>query len=292
MADLKRAGCVAVSDDGQVIANAAVARKVMEYAATFDLPVISHAIDRDLAIDGAMNEGWVATELGLAGIPHAAEDIMIHRDIELARLTGAHVHIAHISTKEGVRAVRRAKAEGLPITCEVTPHHFTLTDESVRGYITNAKMAPPLRTQADLEEIWAGLADGTIDAIATDHAPHAAHEKDQSFCCAPNGIIGLETLLPLSLRLVEENRLSLPVLLARMTSGPAGVIGLPAGTLKRGAVADVTVFSDTESVVIDERLIQSKSANTPFWGWELKGRVLATIVSGEVNYRYPPSQKN
>lgn len=280
MWNLKQAGCVAVSDDGHVIQDAAVARKVMEYASTFHLPVISHAVDHHLAKCGAMSEGLVSTELGLEGIPHAAEDIMIHRDIELSRLTGAHVHIAHVSTREGIRAIRRAKADGVNVTCEVTPHHFTLTDEAVRGYNANAKMMPPLRTEDDILELVAGLVDGTVDAIASDHAPHAADEKAVSFCGAPNGIVGLETILPLSLLLVKKGLLDLKTMIARLTCGPARVLGLDAGTLKVGVCADIVAFYPEKERVFNPLALASKSHNTPFANWSLPGEVVLTIVAG------------
>lgn len=285
MMDLKRSGAVAISDDGHVIQNAAVARKVMEYAATFSLPVISHAIDRDLEGDGVMNEGWVATELGLPGISTVAEDIMVERDIALARLTGVHLHIAHIASKRAVEAVRRAKKQGLRVTCEATPHHFTLTDEAVRGYETNAKMSPPLRSTEDLEEIWKGLADGTIDAIATDHAPHASHEKESTFCAAPCGIIGLETLLPLSLSLVRKKTMTMSTLIERLSLSPARILGIPAGTLAVGAAADIVMFDPEAIVTVNADFIRSKSKNTPFWGSVLTGKVCMTVVGGVVKYK-------
>jgi dihydroorotase len=278
--ELRDAGCVGVSDDGRPVANAGVMRRAMEYSRTFDLPVLSHCEDPGLAAKGVMNEGFVSTELGLRGIPNAAEDVMVARDIALAELTGARVHICHVSTAGAVRMVRDAKARRVRVTAETCPHYFLLTDEAVRGYNTLAKMNPPLRSADDVAAIRAGLADGTIDVIATDHAPHASDEKAVEFDAAPFGIIGLETSVGLSLKLVEEGVLSMAGLVARMSTGPGRIIR-SGGTLSVGAEADIT-FIDPEAVwTVDASQFRSKSRNTPFDGWKLKGRAVRTIVNGK-----------
>jgi dihydroorotase len=240
--EMHRAGIVAISDDGKPIMNTGLMRRALEYSMMFDLPVIVHEEDAHLAGGGAMNEGVTSLRLGLRGMPAAAETVMIARDIALAELTGARLHVAHVSTAGAVALIRDAKARGLRVTTEVTPHHLFLTEEAVEGYGTAAKMAPPLRTRADVDALRAALADGTIDALATDHAPHHHDEKEVEFDQAANGVVGLETALPLALRLVAEKVLDLPTLVARMTIGPARVLGLPAGTLAPGALADVTVI--------------------------------------------------
>src|ERR671931_832765 len=232
---MRRAGIVAVSDDGRSVVDAELMRRALEYSSMFGLPVIAHEEEPHLAGGGAMNEGVTALRLGLRGIPAAAEEVMIARDLALARLTGGRLHVAHVSTRGAVALLREAKAQGVAVTAEVTPHHLFLTEEAVEGYGTNAKMAPPLRTRADVDVLRAGLADGTIDAIATDHAPHHPDEKDVEFDHAANGIVGLETALPLALRLVAEGVLELPALVARMTVGPARILGLPAGPPPPGA---------------------------------------------------------
>jgi dihydroorotase len=280
--DLRRAGCVAISDDGKPVMNSLVMRRAMEYALAFDVPVIDHCEDLHLAEGGCMNEGLVSTELGLPGIPSAAEDVMVSRNIALAELTGARLHLAHISTLGSVRMVREAKSRGIRVTAEACPHHFTITEEAVRGYDTCAKMNPPLRTWADVQAIKEGLRDGTIDVIATDHAPHATQEKQQGFTEAPFGIVGLETALPLTLALVEEGVLSLEAAIDKLTTAPAKAFSLSKGTLAVGAEADITLIDPQEQWEVDPSKFRSKSRNTPFAGWKVKGRVRKTIVGGRV----------
>lgn len=282
--DLRRAGCVAISDDGQPVMNSLVMRRAMEYALAFDLPVIDHCEDLHLSEGGCMNEGLVSTQLGLQGIPSAAEDVMVARNLSLAELTGARLHLAHVSTAGSVRMVREAKARGIRVTAEACPHHFSLTEEAVRGFNTLAKMNPPLRTWQDVQAIKDGLCDGTIDAIATDHAPHASQEKQQEFAQAPNGIVGLETALPLTLALVEEGVLTLESAVAKLTSDPAKAFSLPKGSLAPGADADVVVVDQQAGWEVDPTRFRSKSKNTPFAGWKVKGRVTTTIVAGKVVY--------
>ena len=283
--EMKAAGIVAISDDGKPVLDSGIMRRAMEYSRDFDLPVVDHCEDCCGAEGWAMHEGEYSALMGLNGLPGAAEDLHVARDITLAELTGARVHIAHISTERSVDLVRQAKQRGLAVTCEVTPHHFTLTDKEVyeSGYDTNFKMAPPLRSQSDLEAIIEGLRDGTIDAIATDHAPHHANEKMFEFDHAPNGIIGLETAVSLTLdRLVRRGVISLSRMIELLSTNPARIFKLDRGTLKVGAVADVTIFDPNKEVKVDVSKFQSKSRNTPFDGWELKGASVATIVTGRV----------
>jgi dihydroorotase len=282
--ELRDAGCVAISDDGRPVTNSEVMRRAMEYAIAFDLPVIDHCEDGDLAKGGCMNEGLVSTALGLAGIPAAAEEVMVARNILLAQLTGARLHLPHVSTAGSVRMVREAKARGIRVTAEACPHHFTLTEEAVRGFKTEAKMNPPLRTWPDVQALKEGLKDGTIDVIATDHAPHATQDKEQDFATAPFGIVGLETALPLTLTLVEEGILSLEAAVAKLTSSPAQLFKLPKGTLAAGADADVVIVDPETSWEVDPSRFHSKSRNTPFGGWKVKGRAITTIVAGRVVY--------
>jgi dihydroorotase len=288
--DLKQAGVVGVSDDGKPVMNSQLMRRALEYAGMFGLPVISHCEDTSLAAHGVMHEGRVSTELGLQGVPAQAEDIMVARDIALAELTGGRLHIAHVSTAGAVRLVRDAKARGLRVTAEVTPHHLFLTDEAVRGYDPNTKMYPPLRTATDVEALRQALQDGTIDAIATDHAPHDLADKEVEFDQAPVGIIGLETSLPLTLRLVEEGVLPLTDAIAKLTWGPAQVLGLAKGTLQLGAEADVTLIDAPTEYVVDRREFRSKSRNSPFHGWTLKGRAVMTICAGKVVHSRIPER--
>ena len=283
LAELAEAGCVAFSDDGRCVMNAALYRRAMEYTLPFGAPVISHAEDHDLSHGTAMNEGVVSTELGIPGAPAAAEDVMVARDLLLAELTGAHVHIAHLSTSGAVRLVRDAKARGVRVTAEVTPHHLLLTDEAVRGFDTNTKMNPPLRTKRDVEVLLEGLIDGTIDCIATDHAPHAASEKEGEYDQAAFGIVGLETAVGLLLdRLVKTGALPLGTLIARLSRDPARLLGLPGGSLAAGAPADVTILDLEAGWTIDPARFQSKSRNSPFGGWALTGRPWKTIVGGRI----------
>jgi dihydroorotase len=287
--EMHRAGIVAVSDDGRPVMDAGLMRRALEYSRMFGLPVIVHEEDQHLAAGGAMNEGVTSLRLGLRGIPAAAEEVMIARDVALARLTGGRLHVAHVSTVGAVALLREAKAEGLPVTAEVTPHHLFLTEEAVEGYGTNAKMAPPLRTRADVDAVRTALADGTIDAIATDHAPHHHDEKDIEFDHAANGIVGLETALPLALRLIAEGVLDLPRLVARLTVGPARVLGIPAGTLAPGAAADLTIIDPERRWRVEARSFRSKSRNTPFEGWEMTGRAVAVLVGGRLVHDERPA---
>ena len=280
--EMHRAGIVAVSDDGHPVMHAGLMRRALEYTRMFDLPIIAHEEDEHLANGGVMNEGTTALRLGLRGTPAAAEEVMIARDIALVRLTGGRLHLAHVSTAGAAALVREAKADGLPITAEVTPHHLFLTEEAVEGYGTDAKMAPPLRTRADIDALRAALADGTIDAIATDHAPHHRDEKEVEFECAANGVVGLETALPLALRLVAEGVADLPTIVARMTVGPARVLRLPAGTLAAGAAADLTLVDPARRWRVDARSFRSKGRNTPFEGWDVSGRAVAVLVGGRL----------
>ncbi|MGH7333709.1 MAG: dihydroorotase [Candidatus Rokuibacteriota bacterium] len=283
LAELAEAGCVAFSDDGHCVMNAALYRHAMEYTLPFGLPLISHAEDGNLSQGASMNEGVVSMELGLSGTPAAAEDTMVARDILLAELTGAHVHIAHLSTAGAVRLVREAKARGIRVTAEVTPHHLVLTEDAVRHFDPNTKMSPPLRTKLDTEVLLEALADGTIDCIATDHAPHATSEKEGEFDRAPSGIVGLETAISVLLdRLVRRGALSLPTLVSRFTADPARVLGLPGGSLSVGAPGDVTILDLERELVIDPGRFQSRSRNTPFGGWALRGGPAVTIVGGMV----------
>jgi dihydroorotase len=283
LAELAEAGCVAFSDDGRCVMNAALYRRAMEYTLPFGAPVISHAEDDHLSHGTAMNEGVVSTELGIPGAPAAAEDVMVARDILLAELTGAHVHIAHLSTAGAVRLVRDAKARGVRVTAEVTPHHLLLTEEAVRGFDSNTKMNPPLRTKRDVEVLLEALIDGTIDCIATDHAPHAASEKEGEYDLAAFGIVGLETAVGLMLdRLVKPGALPLATLVARLSRGPARLLGLPGGSLAAGAPADVTILDLDAGWTIDPARFQSKSRNSPFGGWAITGRPWKTIVGGRI----------
>jgi dihydroorotase len=288
--DLKEAGCVAVSDDGRPVASARVMRRALEYAKAFDLVVIDHCEDPTLSEKTCMNEGPVSTALGLRGVPTAGEAIVVERDAILAELTGGRLHVAHLSAAASVDAVRRAKARGVRITAEATPHHLFLTDDAVRetGYDTNTKMNPPLRSEKDRETVVTGLLDGTIDCIATDHAPHTVDDKKVEFDQAANGVVGLETAVALCLdRLVGEGLVPLPLLVALLSANPARVLSLPGGTLAPGSPADVTVLDLAKKRQVDPARFESRSRNTPFAGWILKGWPAMTIVGGRVAWRSP-----
>ncbi|MCK4262384.1 dihydroorotase, partial [bacterium] len=280
--ELKHSGVVAISDDGEPVRNSEVMRRALEYAKMFDLPIISHCEDKDLSAEGVMNEGYSSTLLGLVGIPREAEEVMVARDISLAHLAGSHIHIAHISTAKSVQLVRQAKAGGIKVTCETAPHYFSLTDEAVRTFDTNTKMNPPLRTAGDVEAIKEGLKDGTIDVIATDHAPHTIVEKEVEYNLAPFGIIGLETALPLVLKAVEEGFLTLTDAIAKMSINPAKILGIGKGTLSVGADADVAIIDLSKERTVRPEEFQSKSRNSPFIGWKLKGVASTTIVGGKI----------
>jgi dihydroorotase len=284
--ELVGAGAVAVSDDGHPVMSSHLMRTALEYARVFGIPVADHCEEMSLAEGGAMHEGIVSTRLGLKGIPSAAEEIMVARDILLAELTGGHVHLCHMSTRGSVALIRRAKENGVWVTAEACPHHFTLTHEACEGYNTNAKMNPPLREDADREAIREALRDGTIDAIATDHAPHHYDAKEREFDQAPNGIIGLETAFPLAnAELVASGLLTLPQLVERMSTVPARIFGLPGGSLARGAPADVVVIDPEVEWTVDPAAFHSKSHNTPFGGRPVRGRAVATIVRGQIVFR-------
>lgn len=285
MADLREAGAVAVSDDGRCVTNSALMRRALEYARTFDLPVIQHAEDHALTEGAHMHEGAVSTRLGLRGWPRVAEDIIVARDILLAEATGARYHVAHISTKGAIQMVREAKSRGLRVTAEVTPHHLMLTDEAVLGYDTLCKVNPPLREQQDVDACRAALADGTIDAIATDHAPHSSLEKDCEFQNASPGLIGLELVVPVLLELVRDGKLSLARFVESLTSAPARVIGIEAPTLAEGRSADLTLIAPEATHTVDRSTLVSKSDNSPFVGQEYIGAVELTLMQGTTVFR-------
>lgn len=289
MGEMKLAGIVAVSDDGRPVPSAGMMRRAMEYARGFDLTVVDHCEDRSLASGGAMHEGRWSLLLGLRGIPAAAEEMDAVRDCALADLTAARVHLAHVSTRGSIEAVRRAKETGIAVTCEVAPHHWTLSDESVEGYDTNTKMSPPLRSPDHIAAILEGLSDGTIDAIATDHAPHHADEKALEYDQAPFGITGLETAVGLALdRLVHEGVIGLERLVELCSVNPARIFNLTdRGTLRKGALGDVTILDPDLRWTFDVARSKSKSCNTPFDGWTLRGAAVATIVAGRIVYRHP-----
>ncbi len=282
--ELKEAGAVAVTDDGRPVEDGQIMRRAMEYAKGFGMMVMSHCEELSLVAGGCMNEGLTATHMGLAGIPNISESLMVIRDIGLAELTGAHLHVAHVSTTESIDAIRDAKKRGVSVSAETAPHYFTLTDEAVKGYNTNAKMNPPLRTEKDRQSVRQALADGTLDAIATDHAPHSILEKDLEFNRAMNGIIGLETSFALSLRLVADGVLSLEQLVERMSKTPAQILGID-NSLAAGNPADITLIDEKAEWTVVASELHSKSANTPFEGWTMKGRAVRTIVDGKTVYQ-------
>jgi dihydroorotase len=282
---LVEAGAVAFSDDGAPVYDAELMRRAFEYCRMFDKPVLNHAEVRELAKDGVMHEGLVSLVLGLPGLPAAAEDVMVSRDIALAEATGGRLHVMHVSTAGAVDTVRRAKRRGIRVTTEVTPHHFTLTDESLRSFGSNYKMNPPLRGREHVEACIAGLIDGTIDVIASDHAPHSKEKKMQELDQAPFGIVGLETALGLAVtKLIEPGHLDWPAVLAKMSCNPARVLGIAKGTLALGADADITIIDPAARWVVDPAAFRSKSTNTPFAGWELTGRADTVIVGGRVKF--------
>lgn len=283
-ADLKEYGAAALSDDGLNITDGGLMRRALEYASTIGFTIIVHAEDGAIGAGGVMNEGAVSTRLGLAGIPNASEDSIIARDIQLAELTGGRVHMAHVSTRGAVELIRAAKARGVRVTAEATPHHLVLDHGAVDGYNTNAKMSPPLRTLEDVEALRAGLRDGAIDTIATDHAPHAVQDKDVEFDAAANGIVGLETAVPLMLGLADEGVVELATVIRAMTLNPASAVGLDKGTLAVGAVADVTIIDPEAEWTVDPAKFKSKGRNTPFGGRKVKGRAAYTIRGGKVVY--------
>jgi dihydroorotase len=288
IAELRAAGCVAVTDDGYPIATAILARRALEYTSMFNMPVIEHCEDPSLKGEGCAHEGPRAAELGLRGIPGAAEAITAARDILLAEMTGGHVHIAHMSAWTTLEAVRQGKGRGVKVTCEVAPHHFTLTDDALAeplAYDTNTKMNPPLRESRDRDAMLAGIADGSVDVIATDHAPHHYDEKNVEFDRAPFGIVGLETAVPLAFeRLIHTGLIRLPRLIELMSLNPARILRVPGGTLAPGAPADITVLAPDLRVTIDRARLRSRSKNTPFHGWTLRGGVAATLVAGRIVY--------
>ena len=282
---LKRAGVVAITDDGHCVQNNELMRCAVEYAKMFDLPVMDHCQDEAMTQNAAMNEGVMSTRLGLRGWPHAAEDVIVSRNVILSTYTGAHIHLQHISSKYSVDIIRRAKSRGVRITAEATPHHLALTEAALAGYDPNFKMNPPVRTEEDRRALVEGLRDGTIDCVATDHAPHTDYEKDKEFDYAPFGVIGLETALPVVLDVLHRHgRFSLPEVIALMTHKPARLLNLPGGTLAADAVADVTLFDPDEQWLYDAEAGFSKSGNSPWHRQTLTGRVKTTIVSGRVVY--------
>ena len=284
MGELKEAGCIGYSDDGRPVMDSELMRRAFEYSRMFGLPCIQHSEILDLTREGCMNEGIISTELGLKGMPVEAEDIMVFRDICLLRKTGGRLHVAHISSGGAVELVRQAKAKGLPVTCEVAPHHFTLTEEACRNYDTNAKMSPPLRTHEDLELIKEGLRDGTIDIIATDHAPHDVADKQMEFSKACFGIVGLETALPLTLKMVDEKVITLQKSVDLLTHQPCRLFNLDKGTLGVGKDADIVIFNPKTQYAIEPEKFKSRSKNSPYKGWKVRGKVLHTLVAGKTVY--------
>lgn len=281
MGELKEAGCIGYSDDGKPVTDSEIMRHALEYSKMFDLPCIQHSEILELTRGGSMNEGIVSTELGLKGMPTEAEDIMVYRDISLLPKTGGRLHVAHISSGGSVDLVRQAKAKGLPVTCEVAPHHFTLTEDACRGYDTNAKMSPPLRTESDLEKIKEAVQDGTIDIIATDHAPHDFVDKQVEFSKACFGIVGLETALPLTLKMVDEKVITLEKAIDMLTFQPNRIFKLDKGNLAVGKAADITLFDDKAEYTIDPSQFKSRSKNSPYKGWKVRGKIIRTIVNGK-----------
>ena len=289
LGEQKTAGCVAFSDDGRPVATALLMRRALEYAGMLNLPIVNHCEDPSLKGDGVAHEGFHASALGLRGIPGVAESLMVERDVSLAELTGGHVHIAHMSARQSLRAVRAGKARGVRVTCEVAPHHFTLTDEALDGptkYDTNLKMNPPLREAADRDAMLEGIADGAVDVIATDHAPHHADEKMLEFDRAPFGIVGLETAVPIVFeRLVHTGKITVSRMIELLSANAARVLGVAGGSLSEGVAADITILDPDKPTTIQASALRSKSKNTPFDGWQLRGGVVATIVGGRVVYR-------
>ncbi|MFQ5750963.1 MAG: dihydroorotase, partial [bacterium] len=281
MGDLVEAGAVAFSDDGDPVATAGILRRAMEYTGMFDVPIIEHCEDITLSKNGVMHEGKISTRLGLPGIPRISEEIIVGRDLQVADFTGSKLHVAHISLAGSVELVRQAKKRGIQVTCEVMPHHFTLNHEAVLTYDTNTKMNPPLRTPKDIEAMLGGLQDGTIDVIATDHAPHSIEEKETEFEAAPFGILGLETALGLVLsKLVDSGILTLPQAVAKMTKNPANILKLERGKFKIGVPASLTIFDPKTVWTVDKNQFKSKSKNTPFHDWKLKGQVFGLYNNG------------
>ncbi|UCB49660.1 MAG: dihydroorotase [Deltaproteobacteria bacterium] len=283
--DLRQAGVEGVSDDGFPVSNSEVMRRAIEYARYYGLVVISHCEDTNLSADGVMHEGVVSTQIGLRGIPAASEEVMVQREISLAKLTGCPVHIAHVSTAGSVALIKRAKEEGVLVTAETAPHYFSLDHRAVIGYDTNAKMNPPLRTPEDVQAIKRGLAEGVLDVIATDHAPHSTLEKDLEFDRAAFGIIGLETALPLTLALVEEGVLSLPEAIKKLSHNPATILGVTGGSLREGGPADLAIIDPEEEYTLKAEDIQSRSKNSPFIGQPLRGRNLLTMIGGRIVWK-------
>ncbi len=280
--DLKQAGAVAVSDDGRPVTSSELMRRAIEYARFFNLPVISHCQDLNLSNKGVIHEGTISTKLGLQGIPAASEEIMVVREILLAKLTGYPVHIAHVSTEGSVKFIKQAKEEGIPVTAETAPHYFSLDHTAVVGFDTNAKMYPPLREPKDVEAIKIGLSQGVIDAIATDHAPHSLIEKDVEFDKAAFGIIGLETALPLTLALVREGVMGLPEAIAKLSYNPASILSIKGGVIEEGKEADLTIIDLNNEYVVKKESFKSKSHNSPFIGWQMKGKAILTMVGGRI----------
>lgn len=282
IANLVAAGCVAISDDGEPVKKSDIMRNALEYAKMFDIPVLSHCEDVNLSSNGQMHEGYYSTYYGLKGIPAAAEEIMVARDILLSRLTGAHIHICHVSTKGSIELIKRAKKEGVNITCEVTPHHLTLTDSIVGTYDPDTKVNPPLRSIEDVEAMLEAIKDGVIDCIATDHAPHELESKDCEYEMADFGISGLETAIPVVMSLVKENKLDLNKMVSLFTTNPAQIIGIDKGTLEVGGVADITIIDPELEKVVDPNGFYSKGKNTPYKGQKFTGWPIMTIVNGEI----------
>lgn len=282
--EMQKAGAVAFSDDGRPVADSQLMRRAMEYASNYKATIISHSEELSLSRNGTMNEGTTSTRLGLIGIPRVAEEIMVYRDISLAGYTGHNMHLAHVSTKESVSLIRRAKENGIPVTAETAPHYFSLTEEAIGRYDTYAKMSPPLRSQEDLLAIKQGLQDGTIDVIATDHAPHSDMEKMVEFDQAANGIIGLETAIPLTLKLVKEGVIDFTRMAELMSVNPAKILGVPGGTLANGTPADITVIDPEKAFTYERQTVVSKSTNSPFLGWDFTGKAVLTMVGGNIVY--------